>query len=163
MSVYRRKSGRWAVLVDVGRGVDKKRKRRTQGTYATRKEAERAERQALDTRDRGIELDPEKVSFADVAERFLKSIVPDLSRITVARYEEHWRMHAAPRLEVFQSRLKPAHLVELYTKLRTERVRYRKKTKSRACRRTVSRRPPTRAERRFASRFLHRFLGGQSE
>jgi integrase len=131
VSVYRRKSGRWAVLVDVGRGVDQKRKRRTQGTYATRKEAERAERQALDTRDRGIELDPKKVSLADVAERFLKSVMPDLSPITVARYEEHWRMHVAPSLGGLPvASLKPAHLVELYTRLRTERIRYRRKAKS---------------------------------
>jgi integrase len=162
VSVYRRKSGRWTVLVDVGLGDDQKRKRRTLGTYATRKEAERAERQALDTRDRGIELDPMKVSFADVAERFLKGVAPDLSPITVARYEEHWRMHVAPSLGRLPiARIKPAHLAELYTKLRTEAVRYRRKAKSQDSAEEKLRmgRPlgPNTVLR--VHRFLHRLLG----
>ena len=162
MSVYRRKSGRRAVLVDVGRGVDQKRKRRTQGTYATRKEAERAERRALDTRDRGIDLDPKKVSLGDVAERFLKSVVPDLSPITVARYEQHWRMHVAPTLGGLPvASLKPAHLAELYTGLRTERVRYRRKPKSvEAAEENFRMGPPLGPNTVLrVHRFLHRLLG----
>ncbi|MGA7247029.1 MAG: tyrosine-type recombinase/integrase [Candidatus Cybelea sp.] len=162
MSVYRRKSGRWAVLVDVGRGLDQKRKRRTQGTYVTRKEAERAERRALDTRDRGIDLDPKKVSLGDVAERFLKSVVRDLSPITVARYEEHWRMHVAPTLGGLPvASLKPAHLVELYTGLRTERVRYQRKTKSvDAAEENFRMGPPLGPNTVLrVHRFLHRLLG----
>ena len=162
MSVYRRKSGGRAVLVDVGRGVDQKRKRRTQGTYATRKEAERAERRALDTRDRGIDLDPKKVSLGDVAERFLKSVVPDLSPITVARYEQHWRMHVAPTLgELPVASLKPAHLAELYTGLRTERVRYRRKPKSvEAAEENFRMGPPLGPNTVLrVHRFLHRLLG----
>lgn len=162
MSVYKRKSGRWAVLVDVDRGVEQKRRRRTLGTYATRKEAERAERQALEARDRGIDLDPKKVSFADVAERFLKSVVPELSQVTVARYEEHWRMHIAPSLGKLPiSSVKPAHLAELYTRLRTERVRYRRKAKSGSVTPDKFRvgRPlgPNTVLR--VHRFLHRLLG----
>ncbi len=130
MSVYRRKSGRWAVLVDVDRGTKHERKRRTLGTYATRKDAERAERQALEARDRGIDLDPKKVTLGQVAERFLKSVAPTLSAITVARYEEHWRMHVAPSLGALPiANLKPAHIAELYGRLRTEPTCYARKGK----------------------------------
>lgn len=162
MSIYRRKSGRWTVLVDVGCGDDQKRKRRTLGTYATRKEAERAERHALDTRDRGIELNPMTVSFADVAERFLKVMAPELSPITVARYEEHWRMHVAPSLGSLPvASIKPVHLAELYTKLRTEAIRYRRKAKAKDSEKEKFRigRPlgPNTVLR--VHRFLHRLLG----
>ena len=105
MSVYRRKSGRRAVLVDVGRGVDQKRKRRTQGTYATRKEAERAERRALDTRDRGIDLDPKKVSLGDVAERFLKTSCPISPRSPLRGTKSIGECTSPPPLVGFRSRV----------------------------------------------------------
>ena len=125
MSVYKRKSGRYAVLIDLESGPAGGRRRSSLGTFATRKEAERAEREALGARDRGIDLDPRKVTLAAVAERFLKAVGPDLSPATLARYEEHWRMHLAPTLGgIVITNLKPAHLAELYGKLRSEPIRY---------------------------------------
>jgi len=55
MSIYRRKSGRYAVLVDLEPTAGLRR-RKSIGTYRTRKEAERAERQAIEARDRGIDV-----------------------------------------------------------------------------------------------------------
>ena len=83
------------------------------------------ERQAPDARDRGIDLNPAKVTLSEVAERFLKSVGPDLAPATIARYEEHWRMHIAPGLGgIAMARLKAPHLAELYAKLRSEKIRY---------------------------------------
>jgi hypothetical protein len=77
MSVYKRKSGRYAVLVDLEPAATGHRRRKSKGTYRTRKEAEAAERKAFEARERGENLDPEKVTIADLAERFIKAVAPD--------------------------------------------------------------------------------------
>ncbi len=130
MSIYKRKSGRYAVLVDLEPAAPGIRRRKSIGTYRTRKEAEAAERKALEARDRGDNLDPEKVTIAELAERFIKAVAPDLAGQTVSRYEEHLRMHIVPSIGgIVASNLKPAHLAELYAKLRTEKIRYEKRTR----------------------------------
>lgn len=130
MSVYRRKSGRYAVLVDLESSATGLRRRKSLGTFATKREAERAEREALAAKDRGIDLDPEKVTIAELAERFIKAVAPELAGQTVSRYEEHLRMHLVPSIGgIVASNLKPAHLAGLYAKLRTEKIRYEKRTK----------------------------------
>ena len=130
MSIYKRDSGRYAVLVDLEPTATGFRRRKSIGTFRTRKEAEAAERKALDARDRGMNLDPEKVTIAELAERFVKAVAPDLAGQTVSRYEEHLRMHIVPSIGgIVASNLKPAHLAELYAKLRTEKIRYEKRTR----------------------------------
>ena len=130
MSVYKRKSGRYAVLVDLEPAAPGIRRRKSKGTYRTRKQAEAAERKALEARDWGDNLDPERVTIAELSERFIKAVAPELAGQTVSRYEEHLRMHVIPSIGgVLASKLKPAHLAELYAKLRTETVRYEKRTR----------------------------------
>jgi hypothetical protein len=57
MSVYRRKSGRYAVRIDLDSTTTGRRRRKSLGTFPTKKDAER---DALSTRDRGIWLDPKE-------------------------------------------------------------------------------------------------------
>lgn len=71
MSIYRRKSGRFAVLIDLDPTAAGLRRRRSVGTFRTRKEAERAERQALEARDRGIDLSPKTVTVSELLDRYL--------------------------------------------------------------------------------------------
>lgn len=124
--------GGWQVCIDLPPTATGLRHRKKLGTFTTRKEAERAERQALEARERGIDLDPAKVTLSELAERFFKAAGPDLVPATIARYEEHWRMHIAPSLGgVSVARLKAAHLAELYAKLRSEKIRYAKGEKVR--------------------------------
>lgn len=131
MSIYRRKSGRYAVLIDLEPTALGGRRRKSIGTYRMRKEAEAAERKALEARDRGIDLNPRRVTLAEVVERFLTAVAPELSPATTARYEEHWRMHVAPAVGGMPiAALKPAHLAALYAKLRTEPVIYRRQSKA---------------------------------
>jgi len=119
MSIYRRKSGRYAVLVDVDRGVDGKRKRRALGTFATRKDAERAEREALTARDRGVDIAPDRVTVGQLLDRYLK----DRSALgrgakTVERYESLVKHNLVPHIgSVPLSKLRPAHVSELVATL----------------------------------------------
>jgi len=71
VSIYRRKSGHYAVLIDLEPAAAGLRRRKSIGTYRTRKEAERAERQALEARDRGIDLSPKTVTVSQLLDRYL--------------------------------------------------------------------------------------------
>ena len=71
MSVYKRESGRYAVLIDLESSATGLRRRKSVGTFRTRKEAEAAERRALEARDRGIDLSPKTVTVAELLDRYL--------------------------------------------------------------------------------------------
>lgn len=118
MSVYKRKSGRWGVLIDIDRGADGKRQRRAFGTYATRKDAERAQREALAAKDRGVDLAPQTVSVAQVAERFLKDVRSRVAAKTLERYEDLIKRNILPHIGTLTlAKLKPVHLGTLYANL----------------------------------------------
>ncbi len=118
MSIYRRKSGRYAVLIDLEATATGLRRRKSIGTYRTRKEAEHSERQALEARDRGVDLSPRSVTLSDVVERFLRDAETRLTPNTAHRYAELWRVHAAPTLGAIPlGKLRAGHLQELYAKL----------------------------------------------
>ena len=125
MSIYKRKSGRYAVLVDLEPSATGLRRRKSIGTHRTRKEAEAAERRALEARDRGIDIDPARVTVSEIALRFIRGVEPELAGQTTSRYEEHLRIHVLPHIGGIPAvSLKPAHLAELYAKLRSEKIRY---------------------------------------
>jgi integrase len=112
MSIYRRKSGRWAVLIDEDRGPDKVRQRKTLGTYKTHKEAEQAERGALEARDRGIDLSPRKVTVGELVTRYLDGR-ETLGRgtKTVEEYRRQARLYIDRHLgSLLLWKLKPAHV-----------------------------------------------------
>jgi integrase len=120
VSVYKRTSGRWAVVVDVERRNDGKRVRRTLGTFATRKEAERAHRQALDARDHGINVAPVKLTVAELMSRFIaRCRTGDRTAATIETYEQKFNRYIAPSLGQFSLlKLRPAHIAEWIAALR---------------------------------------------
>ena len=67
MSIYKRASGRYTVRVDLE--TDGRRRRLNLGTFATRKEAERAERESLLARDHGTALAASRTTMADLFEK----------------------------------------------------------------------------------------------
>jgi integrase len=157
MAIFKRKSGKYSVRIDLEPGAKGGRRRKRLGTYRTRKEEEAAERKALDAKARGIDLDGEKDTLAKIVERFFKSVGPDLAPVTLARYEGHWAMHIAPSLGgVVVARLKPAHLAELYGKLRSERIVYPRRKKNGEQRTGTALGPNTVIR---VHRLLHRILG----
>lgn len=104
--------------------------RKTLGVFDTKEGAESALRKALTDAERGIDLPQGKLTLSEVAERFFKAVVSDLEPITVERYAEHWHQHVKPILgQIPVTRLKAAHLSDLYGRLRNERPRYVKEVK----------------------------------
>ena len=107
--------------------------RRSLGTFRTKDEADAALRRALTDHERGIDLAPRQTTVAQTAERFFKATKADLAPATFARYEELWKLHIEPtRGAMLTANLKPAHVAELYAKLRTEPIVYRQAVEKKA-------------------------------
>ena len=89
MSVYKRKSGRWAVRIDTDRAEDGSRQRRALGTFHTKKEAEAAERAAIDARVKGVDFDAGRLTVGEACERFIERCrSKGLAPASLARYKE---------------------------------------------------------------------------
>jgi hypothetical protein len=117
MSVYRR-GDRWQVLIDLDRGVDGKRRRGSLGSFPTKKEAERAEREALSSRDRGIDLSPNTVTVAEMISRYLSDANSRCGGKTMERYRELASNYIEPHLgSIVLSKLRPAHISAFNTTL----------------------------------------------
>jgi integrase len=116
VSISKRRNGSYTVRIDIERDHGKRRKV-TVGTFATKKEAERAERDALQSKDRGIDLNPERIDVAALLDRYVRDRAA-LGRgaKTVERYGEIVRLYLKPHIgSVPLSKLKPAHVSELVT------------------------------------------------
>ncbi len=116
MSIYKRASGKWAVLVDDVRAGDNVRRRISKGTYPTKKEAEKAERDALSAKDRGISLSPETMTIAELYERFMLAHAHEHSITTIYGYKAAWK-RCAPIAAIAVQKLQPIHLASLWAKL----------------------------------------------
>lgn len=117
MSVYKRTSGRWAVLVDQDASKSGARRRRSLGTFATKKDAERAERDALTSRDRGIDILPGRITMAQLFDRYIDDAkTRNLSGTTTHGYCQIWK-RCMPIASLPVARLRPAHLSDLYATL----------------------------------------------
>lgn len=118
MSVYRRKSGRWAVRIDIDRSADGRRATGARNVCnAERGGARRAD--ALQSRDRGIVLHPDRIDVAALLDRYVcdRAALGRGAR-TVERYEELVRLYLKPHVgSIALSKLKPAHVTELVTRL----------------------------------------------
>jgi len=122
MSIYRRKSGRYAVLVDLDPTALGARRRRSLGTFGTRKEAERAEREALSARDRGVDLAPGVISVAQLVERFIQDrAVLGRGAKTIEEYRRMATLYIVPHIgSATVAKLRPA-MVSAWTATLMER------------------------------------------
>lgn len=111
--IYKR-SGRYAVRIDLDAGANGRRRRKNVGTFSTRKEAEKAEREALSERDRGIDLAPSTVTVGQLLERYIADRKAKGRALrTLMRYEDLARLTIAPHIGALTLiKLRPAHISE---------------------------------------------------
>jgi integrase len=121
MSVYERNSGKYAVLIENDSGPNGLRRRRSLGTYATKKEAQKAERDALTSRDRGIDIAPGTVTVTNLLSRYLQNRASLRTAKTMQEYEGISRRYVTPKLgALLLSKLRPAHIAEWQSRLLTD-------------------------------------------
>jgi integrase len=98
MSVTKRANGQYTVRIETDRATDGSRKRRTIGTFRTKTEAQRAEREALAAKDRGIDLSPSTVTVEQLLEQYLLDASSRCGEKTLERYREIAAQHISARL-----------------------------------------------------------------
>lgn len=105
----------YRVRIAVHDSVSGKRRNVTEGTYRTRRDAERAERDALQKRDRGTLLDPATTTVAELLEAWLATKSADVTAQTLKGYEITIRRHLVPALgSIRVQRLTPDRLQAQY-------------------------------------------------
>jgi integrase len=88
----------YQVLVDRRDPVTGDRRRVTVGTYRTKKDAQKAERDALVQQERGTLLDPAKTTVAELLESWLQTKHGEITSQSVRDYEIIIRKHIIPAL-----------------------------------------------------------------
>jgi integrase len=117
VSVYKLPSGRYKAIIAKSEGSTE---RRSLGTFATRKEAEKAKRNALTTRDRGIDLVPQTTTLAEVFASFLAEAEGDrLSGTTLRNYRDMF-LRCEKIAQVPIVKLRPTHVAGLRASLLNE-------------------------------------------
>lgn len=108
MSIYKRKSRRYAVVIAKAEGSTE---RKSLGTFATRKEADKAEREALQARDRGFAVAPKTRTVAQLMDEFIAYCKADPGHHTAATietYENKSRRYIITKLgSIVLSKLQP--------------------------------------------------------
>ncbi len=105
MSIYKRgiKSGckqraGYAVAIDLPVGIDGRRRRRYVGAFKTKEAARLAEREALNERDHGIGIEPQKLTVDGLLQRYLSYRATRCTAGTIKRYDEIRRLYIAKHL-----------------------------------------------------------------
>lgn len=117
MSIYKRR-GRWSVAVELPEGLDAKRRRRYIGSFTTKVEAKRAERQAQLERDHGIDVEPHKVTVEGLLDRYILYRKARCTFGTIKRYRELSTHYIKRHIGTIGIRdLSPLAIEEMYAKL----------------------------------------------
>ncbi len=112
-------TGKWYVIVDLGRDHDGKRRQKWHGSYRTRKEAEVARAKIVGELHEGSYTEPVKLTFGDwVIDRWLPTMRTQVKPSTFESYSRNARQHVLPRIGGRQLRdIGPGQLNTLYADL----------------------------------------------
>lgn len=111
------KDGRPAYRVRIAgfHPITGKRQNRTIGTYRTKREAEKAERDALTEQERGTLIDPRKLTVGDLLDQWLIAKTGDVSSNSLNDYETATKLHLKPAFGLVRAqKLTLAHVQEQY-------------------------------------------------
>lgn len=113
----------WSYVVDVGKELDGRRKQQKKGGFGTRRAAEHALRETLQSVDTGDYVDPSRLTLvAYLRERWLPAVQPPrLAPSTWSSYRWELEKRAIPRIGTIKlQELSAAHLDAMYANLLRE-------------------------------------------
>lgn len=113
-----RRGDKWSVVLDLGLGPDRKRRREWHSGFVSEKTAERARTSLLKALDDGTHVAPSKDSVGDFLERWLPAMRVTVRPSTAALYQTLVRAYVIPAIGSLKlSELSPVHLNTLYGEL----------------------------------------------
>jgi integrase len=114
--IRRRGKGSWAIVIDLGRGADGKRRQKWHAARGTKRDAERELTAILHQKNSGSYAEPTKATVREHLEQWLEHVRAKLAPKTYERYEEVVRLHLIPALGHHQlNRLQAAHIGNYYS------------------------------------------------
>lgn len=121
MTGHIRKRGErsWAILLDLPRGPDGKRRRKWHTVHGTKKDPQRKRNELLHEIESGLYCEPAKMAVKDYLQKWLKDYAStNVSGKTYERYAEIVRNHLEPAIgNLPLPRLTPLHVQECYSGL----------------------------------------------
>lgn len=106
-----RTPGSWTITVYLGKDASGKPRQVTKTIRGTKREAQAEMAHMIAERDRGIDLAPERLTVADLAQRWLDTKQPGLASSTAVSYETLLRLHVLPLIgHVGLCNLRPLHI-----------------------------------------------------
>ena len=123
MTGHIRKRGErsWAILLDLPRGPDGKRRRKWQTVHGNKKDAERKRNELLHQLDKGEYVEPARMTVKEFLARWLRSKEGKVGAKTIERYQQLADHHIIPCLGTIPlSKLPPLAIQEFYE----DRLRY---------------------------------------
>lgn len=117
--IYKRAKDSWTIVVDLPRNSDGKRRQKSVAVYGTKKDAERELAKVLTQINTGDYVEPSRMTFADLAERWLADYAkPKVAAKTYERYQEIVRKSLIPALGRHPiSKLQPLHIQAFYSEI----------------------------------------------
>lgn len=108
-----RSPGSWTATVYLGTDANGKPRQAVKTIRGTIQEAQRELARMTADRDRGIDINPERITVAELAHRWLESKRADVAPSTASGYETLLRIHVVPIIGRGRLRdLKPLHIEE---------------------------------------------------
>lgn len=105
----------WAVVLELGRGADGKRRQKWHTVHGTRKHAERELTRLVNDLNTGGYVEPSTMLVRDYLELWLGRVEPQVAAKTFERYGDIVRGHLVPSLgQHLLSKLQPVHIQQSY-------------------------------------------------
>ena len=116
---FHKRGSTWTVIYDEPSGEDGRRRQRSKGGFATRKDAERFLTEQLDRMQRGTYATPSKLTVADFLDHeWLPAVEPTLRPLSATRYRSVVRPYLTPGIGSLRLQgLSAGHLNGLYAQL----------------------------------------------
>ena len=120
MTGHIRRTGQrsWAVLVDLPRGPDGKRRRKWHTVHGNKKDAQRKRNELVHQLETGAYVEPARMTVTEFLERWLKHASSKVGEKTFERYHEIVHKNLIPALGALSlPRLQPLHIEDFYTEM----------------------------------------------
>jgi integrase len=120
--IRRRGNGAYAVIIDLGRNADGKRRQKWHNVRGTKKDAEAELVKQLNALQTGSYVEPTRITVGQFLRRWLDDFAKSkVAAKTFERYDEIVRLHLSPNIgHIRLARLHPLQIQELYSKMLKE-------------------------------------------
>ena len=107
----------WAIVIDIGRDANGKRRQKWHSVKGTKRDAETKLSELLHDLDKGQYVEPSKLSVAEYLQQWLKEAEARVAAKTAERYREMIEGHITPAIgSTALADLKPLHIQDFYAK-----------------------------------------------